>query len=66
MTDRKARYGNKISHLKSLIKEYKFLKIVADTSHIKELAENKMMNFEDFYIQFKDFIIEAQISDFGN
>ena len=46
VTDKKARYGNEISHLEFLLKKYKFLKLVIDTSHIKELSRYKFMTFE--------------------
>ena len=65
-TDKKARYGNKISHLEFLLKKYKFLKLVIDTSHIKELSRYKFMTFEKVFKKFKNKIVEAQISDFGN
>ncbi len=66
VTDKKAKYGNKISHLKLLLKKNKFLKLVLDTSHIKELTKTKILTFENIYKKFKKKIVETQISDFGN
>ena len=66
VTDKKAKYGNKISQIQSILKNNKFLKVVIDTSHIKELAEDGVMTFDKFYKEFKNYIVEAQISDFGN
>ena len=66
VTDKKARYGNEISHLEFLLKKYKFLKLVIDTSHIKELSRHKFMTFEKVLKKFNNKIVEAQISDFGN
>jgi len=66
VTDKKARYGNKISHIKKLVKKNKFLKVVADTSHIKELEKHNLMSFGNFYKNFKTLCVEVQVSDFGN
>lgn len=66
VTDKKARYGNKISHISKLLKKNNFLKVVIDTSHIKELEKSKIMTFNKFFNKFKEYIVEAQISDFGN
>lgn len=66
VTDKKARYGNKISHLNLILKKYKFLKLVVDTSHIKELSKFKILTFKTVLKKFKKKIVEAQISDFGN
>lgn len=66
VTDKKAIYGNKISHISKLLKNNNFLKIVIDTSHIKELEKFKIMTFDKFFNKFKEHIVEAQISDFGN
>lgn len=66
VTDKKAKYGNRISHLRKILKNNHYLKVVLDTSHIKELKKNNIMTFKNFYKNFKSYIVEAQISDFGN
>jgi len=66
VTDYKAQYGNRIEHIKKILRENKFLKLVIDTSHIKELKLRRILTFENFFKNFSGFIVEAQISDFGN
>ncbi len=66
VTDKKARYGNKISHIKKIIQKNPYLKIVLDTSHIKELESINQLKFKKFFKLFSKYIVEAQISDFGN
>jgi hypothetical protein len=66
VTDKKAKYGNKIDHIRKILSKHSYLKLVIDTSHIKELNQFKIMNFENFYKEFKKKIVEAQISDYGN
>jgi hypothetical protein len=66
VTDYRAQYGNRIEHIKKILKQNKFLKLVIDTSHIKELQLKKMLTFENFFKNFSKFIVEAQLSDFGN
>ena len=66
VTDYRAQYGNRVEHIKKILKQYKFLKLVIDTSHIKELQLKKMLTFKNFFQHFSKFIVEAQISDFGN
>lgn len=66
VTDYRAQYGNTIEQIKKILNENKFLKLVADTSHIKELQLKKILTFENFFKNFSSFIVEVQLSDFGN
>ena len=66
MTDKKAFYGNKISHLEGIFSKNSYLKLVIDTSHIKELEKEKILTFNKFFKKFSKRIVEAQVSDFGN
>ena len=47
VTDKKAFYGNKISHLEEFSKN-SYLKLVIDTSHIKELEKEKILPLTNF------------------
>ncbi len=66
VTDKKAFYGNKISHLEGIFSKNSYLKLVIDTSHIKELEKEKILTFNKFFKKFSKRIVEAQVSDFGN
>ena len=68
VTDIKSKSGNKVTHIRKLLKKYKFLRLVLDTSHISQVKKKykKEPNLNSYFSEFKSKIVEIQISSDEN